>query len=145
MSKLSHVFKERHTMMGVFYPIHYLVAVFPDAAVAAKVRGNLLAAGFSPDEAIVCEGQDFVDLEKEETGLAQYMMQELSRFLATEQISTDHNRDFAEEGAGFVLVHCPSEFLKNKAWRIMEADNPLTAHYYDRLGVDHLAGGFSTD
>jgi hypothetical protein len=69
----------------------------------------------------------------------------LSRFIGGEQISTDHNLDFAERGAGFVVVHCPSEKEKEEAWNAMRPFKPLIAHYYSSGSVDHLSGGFSTD
>lgn len=94
---------------------------------------------------IAIEGREFVELEEEETGFVSVIMRELSRFSGTEQISTDHNLDFALEGAALVIVHCPSSESKKKAWSLLEQESPLAAYYYDRLGVDHLAGGFMTE
>ncbi len=145
MSKLATFFKETHTALGIFYPLHCLVAVFPTVDAAQQVRAKLRNARFAEDEAIAVEGQDFIALQKEETGLGNSLMQELSRFLAAEQISTDHNLEFAEQGAAFVLVHCPTEKTKQEAWDVIRPAAPLAAHYYSRGSVDHLAGGFSTD
>lgn len=145
MSRLSDFFKETHTALGIFYPLHCMVAVFPSLAMAKQVREKLRNARFAEDEVIAVEGTDFIELEKEETGLGNILMQELSRFLGAEQISTDHNLEFAEQGAAFVVVHCPAEKLKDKAWEVIQSASPLAAHYYSRGSVDHLAGGFSTN
>jgi hypothetical protein len=145
MSKLANFFKETHTALGIFYPLHCLIAVFANLPAARRVRGNLLQAGFAEEEVIAIEGSEFVELEKEETGLGHFLMQELSRFLATEQISTDHNLEFARDGAAFVVAHCPTERAKQEAWDVIRPSTPLTAHYYSKGSVDHLAGGFSTD
>lgn len=145
MSRLSDFFKETHTALGVFYPLHCLVAVFPSLDATRKVARNLEESGFSKDELITVEGRELVQLEKEETGLGNYLMQELSRFIGGEQISTDHNLEFAERGAGFVVVHCPSDKKKEEAGGVIQPLKPLTAHYYSRGSVDHLAGGFSTN
>ena len=145
MSKLKGFFKEPHNPIGVFYPVHYLVAVFRDMPSAKTIEGSLLSAGFPATDVIVVEGEDFVELEKEETGLVGTLMQELSRFLGTEQISTDHNLDFAYRGAAFVIVHCPSDETRKSAWEAMEKEHPLAAHFYAPGGVDHLAGGFDTN
>ncbi len=145
MSKLAEFFKETHTSMGIFYPLHCIIAVFSSPEAAQEVLQRLRHAGFAEDEAIAVEGRQFIDLEKEETNLGSFLMQALSRFLATEQISTDHNLEFAHRGAGFVVAHCPNEKMKKKAWDLMKQLAPLAAHYYDKASVDHLAGGFSTD
>jgi hypothetical protein len=145
MSTLSSFFKERHTALGVFYPLHCLIAVFPDLDKARQAAANLLHAGFAGDDVIAVEGAEFIQLEKEETKLGSYLMQQLSRFLGAEQISTDHNLAFAQFGAAFVIVHCPTDAQKKRAWDVIQPSDPLTAHYYSRGSVDHLAGGFSTD
>lgn len=145
MSKLADFFKESHTALGVFYPLHCLVAVFHDLQEAQQIRTKLLEAGFAPDTVTAVEGNELLELEKEESGLGSTLMKGLSRFLATEQVSTDHNLDFAQQNAGFVIVYCPSQELKSKAWAVMEPEAPLAAHYYERMGVEHLAGGFVTE
>lgn len=145
MSQLADFFKETHTALGVFYPLHCLIAVFPNLDSARKVARSVEDNGFGKDEVISVEGAELVQLEKEENGLGSYLMQELSRFIGGEQISTDHNLEFAERGAAFVVVHCPSDKKKQEAWSVIQPFKPLTAHYYSRGSVDHLAGGFSTN
>jgi hypothetical protein len=145
MSTLSKFFKETHQAFGVFYPLHYLVAVFRNLGAAQQVAQKLRYLGFAEDDVIAVEGGDFIDLEREESGIGNVLMQELSRFIGAEQISTDHNLELAHSGAAFVLVHCPTEKTKKEAWDVMKPSEPLAAHYYSKGAVDHLAGGFSTD
>jgi hypothetical protein len=145
MSRLSEFFKETHTALDIFYPLHCLVAAFPNFDAAQQVAGKLRQAGFAEDEVIAVEGREFIELENKETGLGSLLMREFSRGLGAEQVSTDHNLDFASTGAGFVFVHCPAEKTKQEAWGVMQPSAPLAAHYYSRGSVDHLAGGFSTD
>ncbi len=144
MGTLSVLFKESHTALGVFYPLHYTIAVFRDLPLAERVKRKLVNAGFADDEVIAVEGKAFLDLEEHETGLGSFFMQELSRFLGCEQISTDHSLDFAKLGAAFVMVYCPSETKKKEAWAVMEPEAPLSAHFYDRLGVEHISCRFNT-
>lgn len=145
MSRLADFFKETHTALGIFYPLHCLIAVFPNLEAAQEVKRKLRYAGFTEDKLIAVEGHEFVELEKEETNLGSFLMQALSRFLGTEQISTDHNLEFAQRGGAFVVVYCPTEKTKKDAWEVMKPLAPLAAHYYGRDAVDHLAGGFSTN
>ncbi|HSR06724.1 MAG TPA: hypothetical protein VLM42_06210 [Bryobacteraceae bacterium] len=94
--------------------------------------GALGSGGSIVDDVIAAEGSDFVALEKEETGLGNFLMQELSRFVGAEQISTDHNLEFAHSGAAFLVVHCPTEKTKKEAWDAMKLSAPLAAHYYSK-------------
>ncbi|HTM11897.1 MAG TPA: hypothetical protein VL127_03245 [Bryobacteraceae bacterium] len=145
MSLLTGFFKESDTQLGVFYPKHYLIAVFRDSRAAQKAVQDLWTAGFAQDEAIAVAGQEFVDLAKEETGPGNFVMQALSRFFATEQKTHDADLERAQHGAGFVAVHCPAEESKQQAWTMLQPLGPLAARYYSAAGIEHLAGDFSTN
>ena len=114
MSLFTNFFKESDTQLGVFYPNHYLIAVFRNLETAQQAVKKLRLAGFAEDEVIAAAGQDFIALAKEETGLGSFLMQALSRFFATEQMSHDSDLDLAQHGAAFVAVHCPHEKTKRK-------------------------------
>jgi hypothetical protein len=145
MSLLTGFFKESDTQLGVFYPKHYLIAVFRDSRAAQQALKGLWTAGFAEDEAIAVAGQEFVDLAKEETGPGNFVMQALSRFFATEQKTHDADLEQAGRGAGFVAVHCPTETSKQQAWMLLQPHNPLAARYYAAAGIEHLAGDFTTN
>src|ERR1035438_1960953 len=145
MSLFTNVFKESDTQMGVFYPNHYLIAVFRNLEAARHAVEKLRLAGFAEDEVIAAAGKDFTELAKEETGLGSSLMQALSRFFATEQISHDSDLDLAQHGAAFMAVHCPSEKSKNEAWNVLQPEAPLAARYYANIGIEHLAGDFTTN
>ena len=145
MSLLTGFFKESDTQLGVFYPKHYLIAVFRDSRSAQRAAQSLHQAGFPEDEAIAVTGQDFIDLAKEETGPGNFVMQALSRFFATEQKSHDADLNRAQHGAGFVAVHCRTDELKTDAWAVLEPEGPLAARYYAASGIEHLAGDFITN
>jgi hypothetical protein len=70
MSLFTKFFKESDTQLGVFYPNHYLIAVFRNLETAQQTVKKLRLAGFAEDEVIAAAGQDFIALAKEETGLA---------------------------------------------------------------------------
>ena len=145
MSLLTGFFKESDTQLGVFYPKHYLIAVFRDSGSAQHAVNDLRKAGFAEDEAVAVTGQDFMDLAKEETGPGNFVMQAISRFFATEQKSHDDDLHRAEQGAGFVAAHCPTETLKSEAWARLRPQSPLAARYYGTDGIEHLAGDFMTN
>lgn len=145
MSALKGFFKESDTQLGIFYPKHYLIAVFRHLGTAQQAVKKLRLAGFAEDEAIAVAGQDVLELTKEETGLGNFLMQGLSRFFATEQVSHDKDLDMAEHGAAFVAVHCPAEKTKDQAWNVLQTEAPLAARYYANDGIEHLAGDFTTN
>jgi hypothetical protein len=145
LALLSDFFKGSDTTLGVFYPNHHLVAVFPDPETAQQVAARLGTAGFVTDDVIAVAGKDVIELDKQEKGIAGLLMQALSRFFATEQVYTDHDLEHARQGAGFLAVHCRDEKAKDKAWEIIKAADPLDARYYARGGVEHLAGDRDTN
>jgi hypothetical protein len=145
MSLLTGFFKESDTQLGVFYPKHYLIAVFRDSRAAQQAVKDLWTSGFAEDEAIAVAGQEFVDLAKEETGPGNFVMQALSRFFATEQKTHDADLKRAQHGAGFVAAHCLTEQSKQQAWMMLQPHNPLAARYYCADGIEHLAGDFTTN
>lgn len=145
MSLLTGFFKESDTQLGVFYPKHYLIAVFRDSRAAQTAVRGLREAGFAQDEAIAVAGQEFVDLAAEETGPGNFVMQALSRFFATEQKTHDDDLLRARRGAGFVAVHCLTDQSKINAWAVLQPHSPLAARYYGAAGIEHLAGDFTTN
>jgi hypothetical protein len=144
MSVLTNFFKGSDTKLGVFYPEHYLVAVFRNPRTAAHAVKKLWDAGFERSDAIATDGRAVIELEKEETGLAAFVMQAMSRFFSTEQLFTDHDLKHARHGAGFLAVHCPTEDLKQTAWDLVKTLDPLDARYYGAVGIEHLAGDLKT-
>jgi len=119
--------------------------VFRDSRAAQKAVKELWAAGVTVDEAIAVDGQEFMDLAKEETGPGNFVMQALSRFFATEQKTHDADLQRAQHGAGFVAVHCLTEESKQLAWTMLQPQSPLAARYYCADGIEHLAGDFTTN
>ena len=101
MSTLKGFFKESDTQLGVFYPKHYLIAVFRHLPTAQQAVAKLRLAGFAEDEAIAVAGEDVLELTKEESGPGNFLMQAVSRFFATEQVS--HDSDLRSGRAGGCL------------------------------------------
>jgi len=143
MSQLAAFFKGADTRLGVFYPDHALIALFPNIDRAHAAKGKLCGAGFSDDEALVAPGADLIDLVHEESargGVLGYLIKNVSRFLHTEAAYTDHDLIYAQRGAAVLAVHCPDERTKKAAWRLIAPTDPLVARHYSIGGIEHLAG-----
>jgi hypothetical protein len=143
MSQLGTFFHGTDTRLGVFYPEHSLIAIFPDLGQAGAAKSKLRGAGFSDHEVLAVSGADLADLVREESaknGALGYLTKELSRFLHTEAVYTDHDLMYARRGAAVLAVHCPDERTKKVAWSIIAPTSPLTARHYSLSGIEHLAG-----
>ncbi len=68
MSVKTSFFKESHTSLGVFYPMHYILAVFDTLAAAHRAEKHLRNSSFRDDDVLVASGPEFIELEKRETG-----------------------------------------------------------------------------
>jgi hypothetical protein len=145
MNKLVDYFGKSVERLGAFYPTHCLVAIFRTPAGADSALQKLLSGGFAPADAIATDGNAVLEFDKDEKDLARFIMQAISRFFATEQVFADHDLEDARHGAGFLAVRCPTDDLKNAAWRLIAPEEPLDARYYSRLGIEHLAGDLKTD
>ncbi|MEO8128453.1 MAG: hypothetical protein ABJF23_15740 [Bryobacteraceae bacterium] len=138
--RLNDFFKGSDTSLGVFYPMHYLVAVFRNLELARDAARKLSQAGYHEGDVTVADGPEVIALAKDETGLGAFLMQALSRFISAEQTYTDHDLEHAQHGAGFLVAHCPTDAIKTEVWGIVESEGPLDARYYGHGGIVHLAG-----
>jgi hypothetical protein len=140
---LSRFFKGSATHFGLFYPRHYLIAVFPDLEAAAMAERRLFDFGFASEDVAAAPGEEVVCLAGElarNHGFWTLVMQELSRIFRTEEVYADQDLDLASRGAAFLMVYCPSEGRKTKAWQLIEPVHPLMARHYAFGGIEHLVG-----
>ncbi len=140
---LTTFFKGHDTKFGIFYPTDYLVAIFPDMAAAEHAEHALGFANFAESDVIAVPGPEvvrFYEEHLEETGLLQLLMQQLSRFFATEEVYLDHDVKLARKGAAFLAVYTPTAEREKQAWTAIQPCHPIAARRYALDGVDHLTG-----
>jgi len=147
MSVLNAFFKGSDTKFGIFYPVHYIVAIFPDlqAARAAEkaLHQSIRSREFEENDVISVPGSEVIrysDEHLKDTTLGALLMQKLSAMFQTEEIYTKHDLMLAEHGAAFVAVYCPNEARKQEAWGILQPLSPMVARYYALGAIDHLKG-----
>ncbi len=146
-TRLSTFFKGADTEFGIFYPKHYLLAIFPNLAEADRAKQELNRAGRTDEDAISAPGEEvvrFAEGHLVKDGLWGVLMTELSRVLGTEASYADEDLAAAKRGAAFVAVYCPTEKLKTEAWEVLKPRNPLVARYYAWGGmfdgIAHMVG-----
>jgi len=143
MNRLSAFFKGRDSHLGLFYPEHYLLAVFPNLAQSDRAQEKLRQAGCGEEDVISVSGEEVVHFAQDhwlQDGLWGFLMRRLSRLLGTEEAYADEDLKAAKNGAAFIAVHFPTEKIKTDAWRLLETIRPLVARHYRFGGIEHLAG-----
>ena len=143
MSRLAAFFKDGGTRLGVFYPSHYLLAVFPNLEASDVAKRDLVKAGVTDAEVISASGEEVVEFAANQVlddGITGFFMSKLSRAIGTETAYADNDLAAAKSGAAFIAVHCPTDELKTKAWNSLEPQHPISARYYSFGGIEHLAG-----
>jgi hypothetical protein len=143
MNRLSTFFKGADTHFGVFYPTHYLLAIFPNRAEADRAQEKLRRAGCVEEDVISVSGDEVVHFAEDhwlKDGPWGALMTWLSRMFGTEAAYADKDLAAAKNGAAFIAVHCPTTKIKTDAWRLIETIHPLVARYYQFGGIEHLAG-----
>ena len=88
LNRLSAFFKGRDTHLGLFYPEHYLLAVFPNLAQADRAQERLRHAGCVEEDVISVSGEEVVHFAQDhwlQDGLWGFLMRRLSRLLGTEE------------------------------------------------------------
>ena len=142
-STLATFFKGSDTQFGIFYPTDYLVAIFPDIAMARRAEHALGFGGFLDEDVITVPGEEVVRFAEEHlqnSSLWGMLMQQASRMFATEEVYADHDLKLAREGAAFLAAYCPSEKRKDEAWEFIEPFGPVKARHYALGCVEHLLG-----
>ena len=143
MSRLLTFFHDADTQFGVFYPNHYLLAVFTTLAEADRAKMELNDAGQGDEDVISVSGDEVVHFAEDhliKDGLWGVLMTEVSRMIGTEASYADRDLEAARKGAAFVAVHCPTDESKTATWRLLEPLRPLVARYYALSGIEHMAG-----
>src|SRR5712692_9341319 len=101
MSTLAEFFHGADTHLGVFYPTHYILAIYPGFEEAEAARRKLLQSGLDGEEVIAVPGQDMMRLAAEhqiKDGLSGVLMRKLSRLFGTEALYSEHDLAMAAHG-----------------------------------------------
>lgn len=143
MNKLSTFFHGSETHLGVFYPDHYLLAIFPNYQEADQALRKFVHSSGRQGAAIAVPGHEMVLFAEDHSfrqGLWGWVMTGLSRAFGTEAVYADRDLALARQGAALLAVHCPTRTDKNDAWNCLRSTHPLAARYYSFGGLEHLTG-----
>ncbi|HET9033940.1 MAG TPA: hypothetical protein VFN25_13680 [Dokdonella sp.] len=134
-------FKESDSSMGVFYPLHYVLAAFDNEVRANEIRQRFLDAHFAEDNVAVVDGPFLADrLESlEGSNLAERAGQELVRAVGTELGYIDDDRKTAQRGGAFLFVYAPDQETTDRVIEILKFAHPIYARRYHRAGIHKIS------
>ncbi len=141
MTTLTAFFKESDSTLGIFYPIHYIIATFPSFAATQDAAHALRNVGFSDQEMIAIPASEILKYFahfRSDSGLWAGVMTVLSRAFGTEQVFADVDADLAREGAGFLAIHSPGLAQANRIQALLKPFEPRAMHWYRAGGVECL-------
>lgn len=119
---------------GIFYPVGYLVAAFPERAHAERVRKELMTGGYDAGD---CELFSSAQVAK----ASERNLEENTGFLATLGRSDEYVRkhlESAQEGASFLLIYAPGDTDTERAMNVIRRGPFEFVHRYRRLVIEKL-------
>jgi hypothetical protein len=134
-------FKSGETVFDVFYPIGYLLMVFPADADLDGAAGALRGAGFAADDIGVARAAEASEL-LHALGKHRGALVRFERFLAShrgdEIYLEEELSQLAETGHGFLFVHAPSDAATHLATDTARPFGPELFLKYGRLTITEL-------
>ncbi len=134
-------FKESDTSMGVFYPLHYVLAAFDNDVRGNEIRQRFIAAGFADDDVAVVDGRFLVDrLESiEGSTLMEKAGQKLVHAIGTEFGYIDDDRKTAARGGCFLFAYTPDQESTDSAIELLKFAHPIYARRYNLAGIHRIS------
>ena len=125
---------ERDTDYGIFYPVGYIVAGFPERAQAEQVRRDLFSGGYDPQDCVMYSAGEVEDATRKN-------LEQNTGFLARLGTSDDAVRahlEAAKKGATFLLIYAPGDLESNRAMNVVRRVPFVFAHRYQRLAIEAM-------
>ena len=140
MRKHWSFFKESDSSMGVFYPLHYVLAAFDNEVRAHEICAKFREDGFAEDDVTVVDGPFLVDqLESlEGSSLLERAEQALVRGVGTELGYIDDDCKTARRGGCFLFVYTPDKEWTDRAIELLKRAHPIYARRYHRAGIHRI-------
>ena len=134
-------FKESDTSMGVFYPLHYVLAAFDNDVRANEIRQRFVEAGFADDDVAVVAGPFLVDrLESiEGSNFIEKAGQSLVRAVGTEFGYIEDDRKTAARGGCFLFAYTPDQQSTDSAIELLKFAHPIYARRYHLAGIHRIS------
>lgn len=126
--------KARTTDFGIFYPVGYIVAGFPNQVDAQRVQQDLFTGGYEPQDCTLHTCEEVAEA-------ASRNLDDNPGFLARLGRSDDAVRthlEAAERGASFLMIYAPGDTEASRAMNVARRVPFVFAHRYHRLVIENM-------
>jgi len=133
VKKMSQVSRDKVADFGAFYPMGYVVAAFPGASHATRVRDDLLAGGYEERDVLHFDAHAMASSLRrnlENAGL-------MAGFGATKQ-TLRRQLALADKGCDFLLVHAPSREEAERVMNVVHRVPFRLAQKFTRFAIEDL-------
>ena len=137
MNKERPIFKGADTSFGIFYPTDYFIGVFDSFATAQQAQARLHAAGYTDEDVTALDSARVkADIEAGMTNAS--WLDQLKQTFAVGKEAYFWNEDlkWAEQGAGFLAVHCPTEDEATRIVAMIRPLHPKSMRRYRALAIE---------
>ena len=133
-------FKKSETSMGVFYPLHYIVAGYDSIDEAEAAEAAFRESGVAADDVRAATGE-FVAQQLESRGdrnLWNKFENEIVKFAGTEKGYTTEDKQHASDGGAFLFVYAPNDEGAANARTVFAKHPPAFARRYLRVAIEQM-------
>lgn len=133
-------FKKSETSMGVFYPLHYIVAGYDSIDEAEAAEAAFRESGVAADDVRAATGE-FVAQQLESRGdrnLWNKFENEIVKFAGTEKGYTTEDKQHASGGGAFLFVYAPNDEDAANAKKVFAKSPPVFARRYLRVAIEQM-------
>lgn len=133
-------FKESDTSLGVFYPLHYVLAAFDNEARAQEACSAFMDSGYAEEDVTSVTGSFLVrQLEGTKgSNLDERVGQSIINGAGTKFGYIQDDRKTANRGGAFLFVYAPDEKTTADITGRLKRMHPIYARRYNKLGVHRL-------
>jgi hypothetical protein len=140
-TELADWFTDSATSVGVLYPTHYILAIFPSAGAAKSALATMRGAAYDSHVARLVSASEFLafmDRLSGDKGIWGNLMTRLSRIFDTEATFADRDIRWAERGAAFLAIRCTSDEEADRIKTLLVPLHPIEMQWYLAGGIRSL-------
>lgn len=133
-------FKKSETSMGVFYPLHYIVAGYDKLDDACAAEKAFRESGVAAEDVRAASGE-FVAAQLESRGdrnVMDKLNNELVKIFGTEQGYVTEDKQHAGDGGAFLFVYAPGDEDAANARSVFGKNPPVFARRYLRIAIEQI-------
>jgi len=133
-------FKKSETSMGVFYPLHYIVAGYGSLDDAQGAEAAFRESGVDAEDVRAAPG-GFVAAQLEsrtDRNVVNKLENELVKIFGTEKGYTTEDKQHAADGGAFLFVYAPQDEDAANAKAVFAQHPPVFARRYLRIAIEQI-------